>query len=293
MKVILYISFLICQLSVIGQITGRVNYENLGISFTIPDGWMGQEGENMLLLGSNEVSGLIFLSTHNLTLDNLITESKSGILDENGTNLRLSSEIEVVGDKVAGFFEGTLEWESVRAYVIGVANPNGVGVTIMSVTTPDQFGDIHKSVSEEIYNSLDFKKRDLQSELQEWREWLANSRLTYMNSGYSSDYTDDGISGGYSSERRIDLCGKGYFTDSSTSDVSVSGSGVSGYSYGNGDGQGNWEVKLGPDGNFLLLLNYSNGASSEYTLEYIEEQLYLDGTKYFITSEGEYAPNCN
>jgi len=176
---------------------------------------------------------------------------------------------------------------------VGISNPDGIGVSIMAVTTPGAFGASHQNVCDEIHQSLVFSKVDRSSEITEWKNWLSNSRLTYMNSNYSSDYTAGGISGGYSSERRIDLCAQGYFADSSSSDMSISGSGVSGYSASNDEGSGTWEIKLGRDGNFALILNYNNGESAVYSMSYEDSKFYLDGTRYFVTSEGEYAPNCN
>ncbi len=275
------------------QISGSYTNANLGISLDIPSGWLGQEQGEMILLRSNEIPGLIILTTHNYTLNQLIAEAKQGIAEENGTSLRLTSELkQYSGNAVGGTFSGTVEWEAADAFIIGVENKvGGLGVSIMAMVASGMDLMQQRKACESILSSLVFKEIDKSDELAEWKEWLSDSRLTYMNSYYSSD--PGGMSGGYSSEKKIDLCSKGYFLFGSKSDFSVSGSGASTYSYGNDGGHGTWDLIVGPAGNFILVLNFNNGEEYNYTLTYEDKKLYLDGTRYFVTSEGEYAPNCD
>ncbi|MCR9251989.1 MAG: hypothetical protein NXI20_16295 [bacterium] len=283
---------LICHFSK-AQLTGHVNLEQLGISFDIPSGWFGQEAEGMIVLGSNTTPGIVLLTTHNYSKQQLITEAKKGI-QEQGTNMNLVGSLEMLGTNgVGGKFSGTMEYESSSAYIIGIANPyEGPGVTIMAATLQNMYSDEHTKVCKTIYQSVKFKKIDKSAELAEWKKWLSNVRLTYMDSYYSSDYSAGGVSGGYSTERKIDLCSKGYFNYGSSSDMSVSGSGVSGYNSGSNSGQGSWNIVIGATGSATLILNFHNGEEYTYTLEYSDEKLYLNGDRYFRTTEGEYAPNC-
>ena len=41
------------------QQSNRVNYEQLGISFLVPNGWQGQETNNGLLLQNQSLGGII------------------------------------------------------------------------------------------------------------------------------------------------------------------------------------------------------------------------------------------
>ncbi len=277
-----------------GQITGHVNYEKIGIELDIPKGWYGQETESALILGSQTIPGLVSISTHNYTKQQLIDQAKQGIYDQNGTSLQLAGELmDIDENTVGGEFNGMLEYQNARAFIIGKANPTGgLGVTILTATLTNMYTDDHKNVTIQISNSITFTKIDRSSELKEWKEWLSNVRLTYMDSYYSSDYTDGGVSGGYSSEETIDLCAKGYFNFNSSSDVSVSGSGVSGLAYGNDAGAGNWDIQVGATGDFVLILTFHSGEQNTYTLTFEDEKLYLNGYRYFRTTEGEYAPRC-
>ncbi len=277
----------------IGQISGEVNYERLGISFVIPEGWVGQESEDVLIMGSETVSGFLVMQAHNLNLEQLKKEAYAGIDEGNGTQLKLEGDYDSGPDYIGGVFNGTVEWEAAKGYLIGVTNSIGMGVMIMGVTAPDKFDDKYKELCFKIYNSIKFSEVDLTAEFEEWKAWLSDARLTYMSSHYSSDYTAGGISSGYSSERKIDLCSKGYFNDSSNNDMTISGSGVSGYSYGSDGGSGSWNLEMTVDGGYVLTLNYSSGEIEKYDLTYEDSKFYMNGVRYFVTSEGDYAPNCD
>lgn len=293
-KIIFCTALLFFHISGWTQITGKVNYEKLGLSFEIPSGWKGQEGDGIVILGSDVIPGLVLLSTHTYNKQELIQEAQKGINEGNGTLLKLSGNLENLSPHaIGGEFSGTLEWQQAKAYVIGVENPySGPGVMIMAATLSNVYSAEHEKVCKQIFNSLQFAKIDRSKELAEWKQWLSNVRLTYMNSHYSSNYTDGGISGGYSSERKIDLCAKGYFNYRSNNDMTISGSGVSGYNSGNSAGDGTWKVIIGTSGEPTLILNFQNGEEYSYRLQYTDQKLYMNGDRYFRTTEGEYAPNC-
>ena len=280
--------------SLLAQLQGHVNYEALGISFEIPPGWQGQEGEDMIILGSNTVAGLVIITTHSSTKAELIREANAGISDQYGTNLQLNGELKTFGSHaIGGVFTGTMEFQPAKSYIIGIANPQegGLGVTIISASTQEAFSQANIEVADELYRSLEFKKIDKSGEISEWTQWLSNVRLTYMDSYSSPSSTDGGIGGGYSSEDRIDLCQGGYFKQSGSSQISIGGDGVSGYNGGNNNGQGTWEV-VARGNQLVLVLKYHNGQEASYNLEYKDEKLFLDGYRYFRTMNGEYAPNC-
>jgi hypothetical protein len=137
--ILLPIALLFVSSPLVAQLQGHVNYEELGISFDIPPGWFGQEGEDMVILGSNTVAGLVILATHTSTKEELVQEARAGLVDQNGTNLRLDGELKTFGSNaVGGMFTGTMEYQAAKGYIIGMANPQegGVGVTIISASTP-------------------------------------------------------------------------------------------------------------------------------------------------------------
>jgi hypothetical protein len=290
----LFLSLLL-SISTFAQLTGEVNYEEVGISFTIPPGWQGQEGDGVILLGSNTLPGIVVLTTHNYGIIELKTEARKGYSEGYGTRLSLSGELEDLSETaVGGVFTGTLEGQGAKAYLVGIANPyEGPGITIMAATLTNMYSQQHEDIAKKVFRSVTFKKVDKSSELAEWKTFLSGVRLTYMDSYSSSSYTDGGVGGGYSTEIKIDLCSEGYFNYNNDSDMTVSGSGVSGYSTSDDRGSGKWEIKVGANGQPALVLNFRNNEVYSYSLTYEDEKTFLNGNRYFRTTEGEYAPNCN
>ncbi len=281
------------------QLTGHVNYAQIGIEFDIPDGWFGQEMNEMVVLGSNVTPGVIIISTHENTKAQLEAEAKNPIVDNAGTNLRLSGDLEELSaNAVGGEFTGTMEYQPAKAYIIGIANPHGgYGVNIVAASTNNAYAAEHEKAARQLFKSFKFKKpaasttaassssnSSNSSELQEWIDWFQDVRLVYLY------YYGSGGSGD-SDEIRIDLCSRGYFNYTRNGYTVFSGDGYSAYNSGNGEGQGTWNV-LQNGSSFVLQLKYHSGEVSTYKLEYKDKKLYLDGTRYYRIKSGDEAPNC-
>ena len=271
------------------QLTGVINYEQYGISFTIPEGWFGQEQAESILMQSRSIPGIGIITTHTYTKSELEAEAKKGLKEGYGTNMQLQGELEhLSATAIGGIFEGKLEGSNAKSYVIGIENPNedGLGITIMIATYPNMFTDEHIKTANQIYNSFTFKKVEKSDEIVEWIEFFQDVKLTYMDSYSSSS------GGGYSSEEAIDLCSAGYFIFGSSNTMTLGGSNYTGYSDSQKAGSGTWDVVPGNNGNPTLVLTYYNGSQDSYELEYRDNKTYLNGYRYFRTMEGEYAPNC-
>lgn len=268
------------------QKTGQVDYKFLGISFTIPDGWVGQEGDGAVVIGSYNTPGMILVTTHEAkTMEQLRMEARQPMQDENGTNLMISGQLEDLGSNaIGGELTGTMQYQSIKGYAIGVINPHGSGVLIMTAALPAQYSDALKQAAMKIKNSLQFRQPETGPIVQEWKSQVGGRRLTYMDSYYSPSYTDGGISGGYSSETIIELCNSGDFYHSAKSNISASGTGISASGNSSGQGQGKWEIKVGGDGTPILQLNFYNGEVYTYNLSFKDKYLHMNGNKYFRTA---------
>lgn len=269
------------------QTTGEVNLKTLGIQFTIPDGWIGQEVNGGYIIASNTEPGFAFLTTHHYkTVEQIKQQAIQGIVEQNGTMLNISGQVEPVGNQgIQAEFEGTLEGQQVKAYIVGLVNPLGDGVTIMATTTPQQYSDIHKQLALQLTSSMRFSKPETPPVVEEWKQALQNSRLTYMDSYSSSSGSYGGYStgGGYSDKEEIHLCAQGYFKYKSNSSVSIDTGGAFGSSSGGGQGNGTWEVVGNAQGGATLRLNFQNGEVYEYTLDYQDQKTLLNGNRYFRT----------
>ncbi len=283
MRAIYFIVMLFPLLGV-GQQTGKIDYPYLGISFYVPDGWVGQEAEGAFIMGHNSIPGLIYMTTHEAkTVKEMRIEAENGINETGGTQLLLESKLtDIGGVGLGGQFSGLLEYTPVRAYIIGVVNPFNQGVLIMAVTTPQLFGEVHEATVRKVAESLAFYTPKESPVVKEWSETLKGAKLTYLDSYYSSDAT--GGYGGYSSREEIVLCSNEQFDFYSNSNLSVdSGSGTSGYGNRSGQGRGKWEVGQDAAGNALLILSFSDGRKNEYSITYSDGQTKLNGYRYYRT----------
>ena len=286
------------------QLTGHVNYEQAGIEFDIPEGWFGQEGDGVIILGSYQTPGRILIYQHEYNKAQLIEQAKLPIADSYGTNLNLQGELtDLASNAIGGLFVGTMEFQPAKAYIVGVANPySGYGVTIAAATTVDQYGPAYENLAKKVYKSFKFKKiaaansntastptnanAGATGAKKEWVDWLNNTRLTYLY------YYGSGGSGD-SDEIRIDLCSAGYFNYMRNGYTIISGDGYSGHNQSNGRGSGTWQLKNARTNDCVLVLNFNSGEVKEYNMSYEDKKLYLNGNRYYRTRSGEETPNCN
>lgn len=261
------------------QKTGKVEYKTLGIEFTIPNGWVGQEGDGLFIIGSQTVPGLVIVTTNDAkSVDQMKNEARQGIADQNGTNLQVNGSFEDLGNNAVGAdLQGTLEWQAVKGYILGMVNPIGTGVTIMVASTPQQYSDQLKQAAFQIQNSIKFKKPETGPIVQKWKNEIVGRRLHYLNSYYSGG----AIGGGYDDETIIELCTSGSFYYYSKSNTTISGDGISAYNSDGDNGNGKWEVTANVEGQGVLKLNFRNGEVYTYTLSFQDKYVHLNGYKYY------------
>lgn len=283
------------------QQTGQIDYPSLGIAFTVPDGWVGQETEDYFLMGSNTIPGLLMIAPSEVsTIDEMRIEARKGIYDHSGTALEFKGDIETLdATMIGGLLEGTLEGQQAKGYIIGKANTYGKGVNILAITLTNLYTQDHKDVALTLAKSVRFSKPVVSDEIKEWREYLKNTRLTYMKSSYSNDgaYGDTGytMGGGSSTKKVLDLCGAGYYNYSSSNSMSFDVGGGFGSANGSDQGAGTWKIISNASGQAVLQLNAHDGDVYEFVITYEDSKTFLNGTRYFVTT-GAYAndgPSCN
>jgi hypothetical protein len=246
------------------------------------------------VMGHNVIAGVILITSNpHTTLVEMKQAAYQGIQEEGGTALRLDGALSPFGNNgIAGNYEGTLNWEQVTAYAIGLVSPvGGTSVSCMIITTPEQFTDNHKSTLESLANSFKFFKPEIPDVVKEWDDRFktpGGCRLKYLSSSGSSNY-----GGGYtgsSSQATIDLCPNGSFSENSSSDFSMSIDAGSAFDSSQDGGSGRWELSF--DGtNPVLVLNYNDGQTAQYVLTYIDKKTYLNDTRYFVLFNEE-GPGC-
>ncbi len=272
---------------------GPIDYPQLGISFTVPAGWVANESEGLIYLGSEKAAGLILMSIHELrTMEELEASLGEGF-SEDGIELFAIGKAEVLRPDVATMeYNGKIEDGSAGGLGIAMLNPHGNGISIVALSLEKTDLGPVRSAAMALMESVRFRKVEYTGPSAEhWRRHLTNTRLTRIE-GYSSPGATEGtIGGGYSSEVRIDLCAEG-FTLNGNSLVSAGGADVSGSSGGRTSSEGKWDVVAAPNGSPLLQLDHANGERSEFKLDEDRGKVYLNGERWYRTWEGEHAPDC-
>ena len=266
----------------------EVSYEHLGIEFQIPQGWVGQETEGGYIMGSNTEPGMLLITTHTAkSLEQLRTEAAQGIVDE-GTMLQMQGQIETLSSSAIGAeFGGNMNGQPAKAYVAGLLNPHGLGITIIGLTSSEKYSPRYKELVNTIRNSTRFSKAKTSPQVAQTKQLFQGVKLTYMNSSYDSGPSVGGYStySGYSEERVITLCRNGYFSMSGSNSFSMDSGGGFGSGGGNSGDQGQWSIGQGAYGNPMLKLSYQNGNSESYEIGFHDGKTYLDGTRYFRTND--------
>lgn len=263
------------------QLSGKVSLPHAGVEFTIPEGWVGQETDAGYILGSHTEAGAILLSTHQMTsLESLKQEAMNGFQEDGGTQLQIEGAPETLGKtSIGGMYKGMLQGQPVKAYAVGLINPHGKGVTIISVTTPELFADRHRQLAREIAGGMRFFKAEKAPIVDEWKQVLTNARLTYMES-YSNQ------NGGYSDKIVIDLCANGTFRHRKRYQMGLDTGGAMASDHNAAQGAGSWIVSQDGGGNPILELTFDDGRVQEYTLQFVDDKTLLNGTRYFRTYDG-------
>ncbi len=260
--------------------TGQVDYPYLGFKFTIPEGWYGQEQDDSYLIQSQKTPGLIVLFENPARApQQLKQEADRGIFTQN-VQLKRSSDFDDLSSKkeyrqgLGASFSGRIDGVKAKAYIIGLLNPFGPGVTIAAATSADKYSDEYKKLAQQLANSIVFSAPKVAPKSVAWEGWLQNARLTYLKS--TSDYDS-----GSSTKRVYDFCRDHTFSYYSNSHSSFDASGGFGFSQSSDIKNGRWKIATGPKGETLLQLAFDNGKTASYTLEDRDGKTYLGNTRYF------------
>jgi len=281
-------------------LSGTIQQPQWGVTFTMPDGWVGQQGPEGYLFGSHTERGFVLILPHEYaTLEALRAEAQKGLDDGFGTRLEVEDAIQAFGERgLAAALRGQVEGQPAQAYVVSVLSPSGGGVTVLSAVEPAYYTEAVAQRTEQIAQSIEFTAPASASPAgSDWAASLKGSRLTYMYSYYSGGASGDYV--GASEETIIDLCSAGHFFYSGSHSLAVDGGAGSGYNasgYGGGSdqGQGRWTV-VQQGGEPTLQLTFSSGEVATYAISYPDEELHLNGERFFWTthsSPADYRPQC-
>ncbi len=278
-----------CALS--AQAETRKDYPQYGISIAVPDNWRTQEAGDYLLMVSDTEPGLVAMTLNRATDVTQLKAAAGQGIEDDGVSLQRSGDFEKVGIEGLGAeFSGTYDGAAAMAFVAGVINPFGRGVTIAAITSRTSYGPAQVALVKEIADGLHFAQPVEPRAVSDWNRKLPHRKLTYMRTtgGSGSSYTDSSGQiyssySGTSSRHSIHFCGNGRFYASNSDSTSFDNSGGFGMVAGNGAGEGAWTIEPGDGDTVLLVLVFDDGGRQEYDLLYDGKKTTLDGSRYFYT----------
>jgi len=140
----------------------QVGNPNWGFSFSVPSGWLYQQTEEGVILGHNTIAGMILVLPHMAsTIQEVRSEMQGGITDE-GLELYLAGSLKALSKGIlAGEYQGTFQFQQVRARCFGTLSPyGGAGAFIIAMTTPQQYGSALSGPADAIARSMQYQKMD-------------------------------------------------------------------------------------------------------------------------------------
>jgi hypothetical protein len=279
-----------------GQQSGSVTFS--GVHFTIPEGWVGNPVDEGYMMGSYTVPGFIMVYVmSNTGVEQIKQQMVNGIHDGYAFNLMIEGPIEEDGNNVlGGTFTGVIGKDQVRVYILAMAMSNNHGFVVISGTTVTQYNEVYRNLAHRVVKSARAPEnanagKNIATGQNEWTQFYANTKLTYMDSYYSGGQAG----GGYSDEWAINLCANGHF--SMHSNFEMSGGGSAGTFIGTNryNGSGNWDIE--PVNNQLatLVLTFSDGTVQKWNMAYEDGKTYIDKKRFYRTTANDgsgYAPQC-
>lgn len=262
-----------------GQYTGKVNFNEEGISFVIPENWFGQEVDDYFLMRSKHEGGIIALVFHPYKNISELKLNMTAGLKEEGVSLSLVSDLSLNNNQLSGTYEGTLNQQKVKGIAIGILNPYGQGIITFALTSPELYSERIVELGNQVTNSFIFDKNILTA-----------SKVTKHLSGYQLTYTKNYSSrtpggGGYSRDKAINLCKNGTFTFFGSSSLAFGDPNFDPYENST-KGHGTWKF-IDENNRVYLSLSYLNNKFQKYHVTYKEKKLFLDGERYYCAYDAE------
>lgn len=215
------------------------------------------------------------------TREELSTAAAQSALSEEGAQLQPLGKVQPFGEKGVWLdLAGTLQGAAYRCRAIGLVNRDGPGVLVLLLQPEAAGGGADLTAANDLAASVTFFPPSTEELLSQWQAWLAGSRLLFTSS-YNS-----GSSGGYSMESALSLCQDHRFDFTSQSSVAMDAGGLSGSSSSRDSGTGQWLLQA-PQGTPVLVLLFDDGRSRRHQLGYENDQLYVDGERYFRGTDPE------
>ena len=250
-----------------------VNFEELGVRFTIPTGWSSQIDGDYMFLKHPTIAGLIVVfESRSKSITELLAGANKGIM-EDGVQLNSSNDFKITTEnRVEGQYQGIFMGTIVKAYAIGVINGFGSGVSMLAISEPKHFNADLKSEAQKLAASVAFEKIKLSKQTKFWNDRLAGMRLNYFNT-----QTRTGFGGNISDRETLDLFNDGSFYYHTKNESIVNST-----STRSGDKlSGDYRIVTLENVTYLQL--FCNGETLEFQLSFSDKKYtLLNGKRYLL-----------
>jgi len=281
---ILVIGFLL-PLRSFAAASGVIDYPYIGLQFTIPDGWQGQEQNNSYLIQAAGKTGFISLMENNARqLTQLKQEFKRGLL---ATNIQLqhSGPIETLQNKkkvtgIGAVFSGHIDGVATKAYVINLINPYGHGMTIVAAAPARHYTENYKKLARQIAHSIVFSRPERSDQTTRWEQKLYNHQLTHTKK--RSDTNNDQLT-----KISYTFCQNHALHYAFNHHTSTDASNRFSFSQSTEMGEGQWRVISSSNGKAHLQLRLDNGHTVSYIISAHDATVYLNKEAYKLANASD------
>jgi hypothetical protein len=264
----------------------RVESSSAGVSFVIPEGWVGrfgQDGSNqVLLLGSTTIEGVGIVIAQTGVTAAQVTATLSEPQDLGaGVVLRPTEPPSTQGSRIVTRYRSDV-------YVgraVALLGPRRNSVIFFFAGPPKNAG-VYGQLLESLATSTNFLQappRAAQSQAPEpgsqaqiWSHRLAGNSLQYFSS-----YSSGSGGGGMASHRVLHLCTDGRFLYSGDSLVTMNVPGASGSSGGRDGFRGRWSVESPTATTAVLVLAVEGGQQLRWQLRREADKTFVNGRRWF------------
>jgi hypothetical protein len=269
----------------------KISDPEMGIAFTVPEGWKAVKQGGGYLMGSDTLKGFLLILPHEYTsLEAMGAEAAEGLIDEEaGILLYLSAELKKFGGKgLQGEFRGTIQGRDAAAYAVGLLSPKGGGVTVLSAVDSASFTEAYRQYARSIASSLTFGVAAAVGGAGTGGAAGGTDAalMRYFQGKYYSYTGGSTIYGSSGTERQVMLCSNGAFFDSYES--SASGQGEWGGATAR-QGRARWSIR-GTKQEGVITVTRPDGSATRVSYRVTGEDgvVLFDGIKFAYAG----APEC-
>lgn len=175
-----------------------------GYSFNVPDGWVHQQADGEILLGSHTIAGIISVSPHQAKSMQELQGLMSQGLQEEGIYLMPDGAFQQqTQNRITGYYKGSVQGTQAKGYLLALLSPHGGGAYILALSTPDKLGQEIETAATYLASTTQFSKRETgDTDLVRhfagewaWSNGYRSEWMTFFPDGTFSDQSEASYSG--------------------------------------------------------------------------------------------------